>query len=141
MEMLPKAPEWKFCEITIPGFVTEKPMILYYRDSFECLKMLMASPLLAGHIDFSPRKIYVNERGVLPERKYNEWMTSNGAWNMQASYNNHCLYYSSNRFTQKRLPSGGTLLGVVLSSDKTTVTSMTGDRVAHPLLLSVANIC
>jgi hypothetical protein len=39
-----------------------------------------------------------------------------------------------------RLPEGATLLGVALSSDKTALTSMTGDRSAHPLLITLANI-
>jgi hypothetical protein len=34
---------------------------------------------------------------------------------------------------------GGTVLGTVLSSDKTTISAMTGDRMAHPLLISLAN--
>ena len=38
------------------------------------------------------------------------------------------------------LPEGATLLGVILSSDKTNISVMTGDRVAHPVLLSLANI-
>ena len=33
-----------------------------------------------------------------------------------------------------------TLLGVILSSDKTNLSSMTGGRVAHPLLISLANL-
>lgn len=35
---------------------------------------------------------------------------------------------------------GGTLLGVVLSSDKTNISIMSGNHMAHPLLLSLANI-
>ncbi|KIJ07861.1 hypothetical protein PAXINDRAFT_89710, partial [Paxillus involutus ATCC 200175] len=38
------------------------------------------------------------------------------------------------------LPAGAMLLRVILSSDKTNITNMTGGRVAHPLLLSLANI-
>jgi hypothetical protein len=38
------------------------------------------------------------------------------------------------------LPDGATLLGVILSSDKTNISVMTGDRMAHPVLLSLANI-
>ena len=41
---------------------------------------------------------------------------------------------------QNHLPPGATLLGVVLSSDKTNISAMTGGRVAHPLLLSLANL-
>ncbi|KAG2146502.1 uncharacterized protein EDB93DRAFT_1085970, partial [Suillus bovinus] len=42
---------------------------------------------------------------------------------------------------QNQLPRGTTILGTVLSSNKTNITTMTGARVAHPLLLGLANIC
>ena len=38
------------------------------------------------------------------------------------------------------LPDDATLLGVTLSSDKMNISVMTGDRVAHSVLLSLANI-
>ncbi|KAA1479646.1 hypothetical protein DENSPDRAFT_750630, partial [Dentipellis sp. KUC8613] len=38
------------------------------------------------------------------------------------------------------IPAGATLAGVVLSSDKTMLTNGSGNRVAHPLLMSLANI-
>ena len=41
---------------------------------------------------------------------------------------------------QQQIPAGGTLLGVILASDKTNLTTLCGGRVAHPLLLSLANI-
>ena len=41
---------------------------------------------------------------------------------------------------KKKIPVGVTLLGTVLSSDKTTISAMTGNRTAHPLLISLANI-
>ncbi|KAJ3515847.1 hypothetical protein NLJ89_g1501 [Agrocybe chaxingu] len=40
----------------------------------------------------------------------------------------------------EKLPADGTLIGTILSSDKTNISSMTGGRVAHPLLISLANI-
>ncbi|KAG1846442.1 hypothetical protein F4604DRAFT_1936429 [Suillus subluteus] len=49
-------------------------------------------------------------------RIFTEWMTGNDAWDMQPA-----------------IPSGTTLLGTILSSDKTNITSLTGDRVAHSL--------
>ena len=42
--------------------------------------------------------------------------------------------------TQSRLPEGATLLGTLISSDKTNISTMTGNRVAHPLLISLADI-
>ena len=41
---------------------------------------------------------------------------------------------------QTFLPEGVTLLGITLSSDKTNITVMTGDWIAHLVLLSFANI-
>jgi hypothetical protein len=41
---------------------------------------------------------------------------------------------------QEKLPVGATLLGTILSSDKTNISAMTGRQQAHPLLLSLANI-
>jgi len=41
---------------------------------------------------------------------------------------------------QSQFPAGATVLGTVLSSDKTNITTMTGARIAHPLLLGLANI-
>ena len=42
--------------------------------------------------------------------------------------------------TQEALPPGTTLLGVVLSSDKTNILVMSGNCMAYPLLISLANI-
>jgi len=42
--------------------------------------------------------------------------------------------------SQSELPDGATLLGVILSSDKTNISVMSGNHMAHPLLLSLANI-
>ena len=41
---------------------------------------------------------------------------------------------------QSQIPVGVTLLRTILSSDKTNISVLTGDRVAHPLLVSLANI-
>jgi hypothetical protein len=39
-----------------------------------------------------------------------------------------------------QLPEGATILGTILLSDKTNITTQTGGLVAHPLLISLANI-
>ena len=41
---------------------------------------------------------------------------------------------------QDALPAGATTLGVILSSDKTNISVITGNRMAHPVLISLANI-
>ena len=68
-------------------------------------------------------------------------MSGNAAWNMQVRAP-YCPYLSCVLITtlQCQLPPGATLLGTILSSDKTTISAMVGDRSAHPLLISLANI-
>jgi len=41
---------------------------------------------------------------------------------------------------QSQLLPDATLLGIILSSDKTNIFVLTGDHVTHPLLISIANI-
>ena len=50
------------------------------------------------------------------------------------------IFVSDIDVNQNQLPDGATILGVILSSDKTNLTNMTGGRVAHPLLISLANL-
>ena len=71
---------------------------------------------------------------------YSEWQTGDVAWKMQVSI--HCICFKQFVLTliQSQLLEGATLLGTLISSDKTTISAMTGNRVAHPLLISLADI-
>jgi hypothetical protein len=66
-------------------------------------------------------------------------MTADHVWEMQvcdASY----MKLLPNILLKLVPPPGTTLLGTILSSDKTCITALMGNHVAHPLLLSIANI-
>ncbi|KAJ7453564.1 hypothetical protein B0H11DRAFT_1740912, partial [Mycena galericulata] len=117
-ELLPSGPPWKAKTITYEGYPTKSPLILYYRDPLECIRFLLNNPLLKNHLDLIPKKTFRDGKRVI-----GEWITGDGAWEMQAA-----------------LPTGSTLLGTILTSDKTNISVMNGDRVAHPLLTSLANI-
>ncbi|KAG1839392.1 hypothetical protein C8R48DRAFT_782110 [Suillus tomentosus] len=119
-EMLPKGPSWK-CQ-TIPSLNhTKGPIRLFWRDPVECLESLFSNPLFHDQLNFVPRHVYMTSARLL--HVYSEWLTGDSAWEIQ-----------------DQLPRGATVLGTVLSSDKTNITNMTGARVAHPLLLGLANI-
>ncbi|KAG1723858.1 hypothetical protein EDB19DRAFT_1834448 [Suillus lakei] len=70
---------------------------------------------------------------------YTDWMTGDHAWEMQV-HNMALLKSSSHVFFKSVLLRGATLLGTILFSDKTCITALSGDCVAHPLLISLANI-
>jgi hypothetical protein len=60
-----------------------------------------------------------------------------------ASSGTFVIYFNLfKKFTghKDQLPLGATTIGTILSSDKTNISIMTGDRNAHPLLLTIANI-
>ncbi|KAI5987639.1 hypothetical protein EDD15DRAFT_2371999 [Pisolithus albus] len=119
-EVLPSGPAW-LCEEMEPESPTKHPVRLFYRQPLECLQSLLSHPLLAPHISFVPRKVWTSAARVC--RIYDEWLSGDRAWEIQDA-----------------LPRGATVLGVVLSSDKTNISVMTGNRVAHPVLISLANI-
>ncbi|KAF8438820.1 hypothetical protein L210DRAFT_853522, partial [Boletus edulis BED1] len=119
-ELLPSGPWWKF-EVVPTTHPTKQPVHLYYRDALECIKSLFNHPFFADKIDFMPFQLFTTAERVV--RVYTEWMSSNSAWEMQS-----------------QIPAGGTLCGVIISSDKTNITRIAGGGVAHPLLISLANI-
>ncbi|KAG2108289.1 hypothetical protein DEU56DRAFT_874535 [Suillus clintonianus] len=119
-ELLPPVPKWQY-RIVSTTHPTKQPLYLYWRDPLDCIESLFSHPLFAKEIDVTPQRVYHTVECT--SRIYNEWLTGDAAWSMQS-----------------QLPDGATLLGIILSSDKTNITNMTGGRVAHPLLISLANI-
>ncbi|KAF8424247.1 hypothetical protein L210DRAFT_3615138 [Boletus edulis BED1] len=120
VEMLPSGPQWKY-RIVSSDHQTKDPVHLYYRDALECVKLLFNNPFFTDKMEYVPYKLFTSaERDV---RVYSEWMSSDGAWELQT-----------------KIPIGATLCGIILSSDKTHITNICGGKVAHPLLISLANI-
>ncbi|KAG1855876.1 hypothetical protein C8R48DRAFT_776244 [Suillus tomentosus] len=119
-EMLPSGPRWK-SQVINTSHPTKSPVIMYWRDPIECIASIFNHPLFHRHMDLTPRKIYSTAERLC--HVYTGWMSGNDAWDMQSA-----------------IPKGATLLGTILSSDKTNITALTGDRIAHPLLISLSNI-
>ena len=123
--------------MTVPGYNTKDPLILYHRDPVECIKFLLKNPLFSGHVQFQPRQDF-NSSG---SHVYSEWATSDSAWELQVRIPSiHVMENADLKHFKGRLPPHATLLGVTLSSDKTRLSAMTGDHVAHTLLITLANI-
>ncbi|KAG1848322.1 hypothetical protein DFJ58DRAFT_842964 [Suillus subalutaceus] len=110
--------EWE-----IGDFLLRSPLSMAAIDVF--LKLPLIQKL---QLSFSNTRELHSHAEMLPSRPswklYSEWMTGDAAWEMQTQF-----------------PRGATVLGAVLSSNKTNITTMTGARITHPLLLGLANIC
>ncbi|KAG0698406.1 hypothetical protein DFH29DRAFT_983887 [Suillus ampliporus] len=109
-ELLPAVPKWQY-RIISTTHPTKQPLHLYWRDPLDCIEALFNHPHFANELDLTPTRVYDTVDCTM--RKYTEWMTGDAAWSMQS-----------------QLPDGATLLGVILSSDKTSITNMTGGRMA-----------
>ncbi|KAI6041981.1 hypothetical protein EDC04DRAFT_2534493, partial [Pisolithus marmoratus] len=112
-ETLPPGPWW-LCKTLVTEYPTKEPPHLFYCNPLNHL-------LLESHKAFIPWKIWTCAARIC--HIYDEWLSGDHAWNMQEA-----------------LPPGATLLGVVLSSDKTNISVMSGNHMGHPLLISLANI-
>ncbi|KAI5990601.1 hypothetical protein EDD15DRAFT_2170126 [Pisolithus albus] len=119
-ETLPSGLRW-VCETLTTEYPTKEPAYVFYRNPIDCLQSLLTHLLFERHISFVPRKVWTSAAKIC--HIYGEWLSGDRAWSMQEA-----------------LPPGATLLGVVLSSDKTNISVMSGNRMAHPLLISLANI-
>lgn len=79
-EMLPSGPRW-MSQIIHTSHATKSPIILYWRDPLECISTILNHPFFHDQLDFTPRKVYSTAKKL--SRVYTEWMTGDGAWNMQ----------------------------------------------------------
>ncbi|KAG1796715.1 uncharacterized protein HD556DRAFT_1441400 [Suillus plorans] len=119
-ELLPPVPKWQYRVISITH-PTKQPVHFYWCDPLDCIEALFNHLLFAKELDLTPTRVYDTVERTM--RIYSEWMMGDTTWSMQS-----------------QLPDGATLLGVILSSDKTNITNMTGGHLAHLLLISLANV-
>lgn len=75
-EMLPGVPEWRVKELTIPGYSTKEPMVLYYRDGLEVVEHMFANPVFAQCMEYTPYRLF-DDQGA---RAIGEFMSANFAW-------------------------------------------------------------
>ncbi|KAJ6577731.1 hypothetical protein B0H19DRAFT_1337416 [Mycena capillaripes] len=129
IESLPKGPNWK----SIPWkttYPTKRPLTLYYRDPIECLQALLSNPLVQDFIHFTPFRLWETADKLM--RVFTEWLSG--------EFSFYISIEDDPDTTQDHYGKDATVLGAVLASDKTQLSRMTGNRQAHPLLITLANI-
>ncbi|KAI8989225.1 hypothetical protein BD414DRAFT_415618 [Trametes punicea] len=94
---------------------------LWKRDPVECVRELMGNPAFRDSIRYAPEHQYADEEGT--QRIYGNMWTANWWWEVQG-----------------HLPAGATVTPVILASDKTTLSRMSGDKSAWPVYLTIGNI-
>ncbi|KIO16733.1 hypothetical protein M407DRAFT_33606 [Tulasnella calospora MUT 4182] len=117
-EAMPAPPRWKSAKIILHE-IPDQPQTLYYRDLNEAIDYLFGNPSFAKSMDYAPQRIFE----ASGQRVYHEFCSGDGWWEVQS-----------------KVPAGTTIIPIILASDKTTLTSHTGGRMAHPLYLTLGNI-
>ncbi|KAG6808947.1 hypothetical protein H0H92_002281 [Tricholoma furcatifolium] len=125
IDQLPRGPEWTCQSFQLTGdekdpdgnFLTQE-IELWHRNPVECIKELLESPFIGKKNAYQPIRVYRDHAQT--NRKYSETNTGDWMWE-----------------TQKKLPAGATLVPVILSSDKTSLTNFSGDKQAYPVYLAI----
>ncbi|KAI0628841.1 hypothetical protein C8Q77DRAFT_1067440 [Trametes polyzona] len=92
---------------------------LWQRDVVDCVREIIGNPLFRDCIRYSPERQYTDEEGKT--HQYGNMWTGNWWWDT-------------------KLPSGATVAPLILASDKTTLSRMSGDKSAWPVYLTVGNV-
>ncbi|KAG1892914.1 uncharacterized protein F5891DRAFT_1131436 [Suillus fuscotomentosus] len=117
-DALPSFVPWKVSNLEFTGYKTTYPVQLIWRDALEVVKQLFSDPVFTNHITFQP---HIVDTGS--QREYGDYMSADMAWKIQ-----------------DYLPVGATQVPIILGSDKTPVTRITGGLEMHPLFITIGNI-
>ncbi|KAG2738024.1 hypothetical protein P692DRAFT_201732025, partial [Suillus brevipes Sb2] len=112
-------PKFKREQVIVAG----ESFDVYYRDIIECVKSLYGDPDFARYLTFSPERHYADDDETV--RLFHDMHTGKWWWE-----------------TQKKLDAqqpGGTIVPIIISSDKTQVT-MFRNKTAYPVYLTIGNI-
>ncbi|KAH9916094.1 uncharacterized protein BXZ73DRAFT_92534 [Epithele typhae] len=103
------------------GGLLKEVAFLWKRDPVELTRELMGNPLFQEHIHFAPKRVFADAEGK--QRVYKGMETTDWWWN-----------------TQLRLRNGATIAAVIISSDKTTLSRMSGDKMGWPPLIEAGKM-
>ncbi|KAL1685054.1 hypothetical protein GGG16DRAFT_67074 [Schizophyllum commune] len=132
IDKLPQAPAWSCRTWSVVGNIIGKdgkPLTeqieLWQRDPVECIKELLSNPAFKGKQAYAPCQVFssLNANGDGVNREYDEMWTGTWWW-----------------VTQDKLADGATVCPVILASDKTQLSTFSGDKQAWPVYLTIGNI-
>ncbi|KAF7311743.1 hypothetical protein MIND_00184500 [Mycena indigotica] len=133
IDALPTGPAWMCTPMTVAGDEIDadgkgkvEVIELWHRNPLECIAELLGNPVFKEDQVFKPMRLFRQKdsvTGELRNREYDEMWTGTWWWD-----------------TQDLLDDGATIIPVILSSDKTQLSSFAGDKQAWPVYISIGNI-
>ncbi|KAH7098536.1 hypothetical protein BKA62DRAFT_810670 [Auriculariales sp. MPI-PUGE-AT-0066] len=117
IDKLPSPAEFQHEKLCVDG--QPIPFDCFHRNALEIVRDLIGDPTFAGQLLFKPVRRWTSK--ARKTRKFSEWNTGNWAWEIQ-------------------LPTGATVVPIILSTDKTELTTFTGKQTCYPVYMTVGNI-
>ncbi|KAG8742846.1 hypothetical protein FRC10_000825 [Ceratobasidium sp. 414] len=126
LDKLPHGPEWKVFDINLnePAQRAQRKhsSYLYMRSIVATSCDLLANPAFKDHMQFAARRDWTGEDRKC--RVYGETCSANWWWR-----------------TQGKIPDkSATIVPLIISTDRTTLSLMAGNQTAYPVYLTIANI-
>ncbi|KAG8738272.1 hypothetical protein FRC12_016817 [Ceratobasidium sp. 428] len=123
LDKLPHGPGWKVYEIqNKDGPERIKKSYLFTRDIVDVIKEIMANPAFREYMRYAPERHYRTKDGQ--NRVYGNAWTANWWWRTQ----------------ERILDEFATIIPLIISADRTKLSTMSGGQEAYPVYITVANI-
>ncbi|KZS88772.1 hypothetical protein SISNIDRAFT_396786, partial [Sistotremastrum niveocremeum HHB9708] len=139
----PLAPWYSQCveidNLPTPYPCSALPYVVYTRDIIAVIRHLFNKPAYANCMTYGPEEHYADE--ACTERLYNEIHT--GKWwsrTQVCNFEFNSVYCIILIFCLQAKIGKGTVVPILISTDKTTLTQFSGDHTAYPVYLSIGNI-
>lgn len=140
-QLPPGRPRFRCREIVVAGEAFD----IYYRDALECVKALFGDSNFSADLVFRPERHYTDANMI--NREFHDMEVGKWWWDIQVSA---CpcfrVHWQSPEFanvSQKAVDTdagpGGTIVPVIISSDKTRLTKFKG-KDAYPVYLTIGNL-
>ncbi|KAG9094615.1 hypothetical protein FS749_012136 [Ceratobasidium sp. UAMH 11750] len=121
IDNLPHGPDWYRQTVRVQTDDGEEVLDLWKRDVVEVVKWLISDRRFMEYMRFAPERHWTTE--ARQERVYDEMWSGDWWWR-----------------TQNILGEGSTIAPIILATDKTQMTMLSGNKSAWPVYLSIGNI-
>lgn len=120
---LPDFGPWLKTTFNLEGYPAVQPHEVWHRNLKPVLEGLLGAPHLASQMIWAPEKHFSTPECHPISRQYSDMYTGNWWWALQ-----------------QISPDGTTIIPLIFSTDKTTLTQFSGDKKAYPLYVTIGNI-
>ncbi|KAG9084267.1 hypothetical protein FS749_005361 [Ceratobasidium sp. UAMH 11750] len=122
VDKLPHGPAWEAQVLTVGEGRYEREHVLYKRAVVDVIRELITNPAFKHVMRYAPERHWTN--GAQQSRVYGEMWTGNWWWRQQAFLRDE----------------KGTIAPVIIVTDKTQMTKLSGNQSAYPVYLTIGNI-